>query len=218
MFFTGSRDRLAKSNRAKTWPGARSRLASVRALRHGSNIRSKIGDEVEVYWDVPFFGVSHSWAHVWVTNFQPSTNFVCDQVFTGEQGEGLVPQNLAGTDHPVDGFELVVIGSSSEALATAEKRVYDAVWRPGSTGEKQFYGMKWENYQKMYDQLWKRNWRLYLLNTYIESGKRLYDAVWRPGTSGEMQFYGLTYDDYQKEYDKLWQQNWRIEILKTYYI
>ena len=82
----------------------------------------------------------------------------------------------------------------------------------------QFYGLKYEDYQKEYDKLWKQNWRIYLLNTYIDGGKRLYDAVWRPGTSGEMQFYGLKYADYQKEYDRLWKESWRIEILKTYHI
>jgi len=96
------------------------------------------------------------------------------------------------------------------------KRLYDAVWRPGTSGEFQFYGLKFADYQKHYDDLWKKNYRIYLLNTYEEKGQLLYDAVWRPGTSGETQLYQLGYSDYQKQYDQLWKAGSRIELLNTY--
>jgi Polyglycine hydrolase-like, structural repeat len=96
------------------------------------------------------------------------------------------------------------------------KRLYDAVWRPGTSGEFQFYGLKFADYQKHYDDLGKKNYRIHLLNTYVEAGHRLYDAVWRPGTSGEFQFYGLKFADYQKHYDDLWKKNYRIHLLNTY--
>jgi hypothetical protein len=70
-------------------------------------------------------------------------------------------------------------------VANIKRRVYDAVWRPGSSAEVQYYGLKYADYQKHYDDLWKQNYRIYLLNTYEENGQRLYDAVWRPGTSAE---------------------------------
>jgi len=96
------------------------------------------------------------------------------------------------------------------------KRLYDAVWRPGTSGEFQFYGLRFADYQNHYDDLWKKNYRIHLLNTYVEAGHRLYDAVWRPGTSGEFQFYGLKFADYQKHYDDLWKKNYRIYLLNTY--
>jgi hypothetical protein len=99
---------------------------------------------------------------------------------------------------------------------SATKRVYDAVWRPGNSAEVQFYGMKLADYQKHYDELWKQNFRIYLLNTYEENAQRLYDAVWRPGNSAEVQFYGMKFADYQKHYDELWKQNFRIYLLNTY--
>jgi hypothetical protein len=76
--------------------------------------------------------------------------------------------------------------------------------------------MTYTDLQKHYDDLWKQNYRIYLLNTYQENGQRLYDAVWRPGNSGEVQLYGLNQDDYQKSYDDLWKQNYRIHLLNTY--
>src|SRR5262249_44737628 len=96
------------------------------------------------------------------------------------------------------------------------KRVYDAVWRPGNSAEIQAYGRTAAQYQKQYDDLWKQNYRIYLLNAYEENGQRLYDAVWRPGNSGEVQAYGRTYAQYQKQYDDLWKQNYRIYLLNTY--
>jgi hypothetical protein len=62
-------------------------------------------------------------------------------------------------------------GSGSSAIELAvEERQYDAVWRPGTSGEMQYYGLKFADYQKHYDDLWKKNYRIYLLNTYEENG------------------------------------------------
>jgi len=99
---------------------------------------------------------------------------------------------------------------------TVTKRLYDAVWRPGTNAEVQYYGQTFASYQKHYDDLWKKNYRIYLLNTYEEGGRRLYDAVWRPGTNAEVQLYGLKFADYQKNYDDLWKKNFRIYLLNTY--
>ncbi len=82
----------------------------------------------------------------------------------------------------------------------------------------QIYGASYADFQKEYDKLWKENWRLYLLNTYVDGGRPLYDAVWRPGSAAETQNYGVSYADFQKEYDKLWTENSRVEILNAYEI
>ena len=55
-------------------------------------------------------------------------------------------------------------------LANIKHRIYDAVWRPGNSAEVQYYGLKYADYQKHYDELWKQNYRIYLLNTYEEKG------------------------------------------------
>ena len=46
------------------------------------------------------------------------------------------------------------------------KRLYDAVWRPGTSGEVQFYDQGHSDHQKHYDDLWPKNYRIALLNTY----------------------------------------------------
>src|SRR5262249_6839221 len=65
--------------------------------------------------------------------------------------------------------------------------LYNAVWRPGTSGEIQVYGWKYTDYRKKYDELWSQGWRLYILQAYVLNGQVLYNAVWRPGTSGEIQ-------------------------------
>src|SRR5262249_55571912 len=106
--------------------------------------------------------------------------------------------------------------SSSPIVAAVEERHYDAVWRPGSSAEVQYYGLTRADLQKHYDDLWKKNYRIYLLNTYEENGQRLYDAVWRPGSSAEVQYYALTRADLQKHYDDLWKKNYRTYLLNTH--
>ena len=142
-------------------------------------------------------------------------------------GSGRTEQSLA---YFLPGnMELVVLANSPVApglffrdvvtnifLANIRFRAHDAVWRPGNTPEVQYYGLKFADYQKHYDDLWKQNFRIYLLNTYEENGQRLYDAVWRPGTTAEVQYYGQKFADYQKHYDDLWKQNFRIHLLNTY--
>jgi hypothetical protein len=106
--------------------------------------------------------------------------------------------------------------SNGSALTKTTIRLYDGIWRPSDSAEIQWYGQTYDEYQKKYADLWKQNWRIYLLNTYVANGKVLYDAVWRPGNTAEIQWYGQTYDEYQKKYTDLWKQNWRIYLLNTY--
>src|SRR5215471_12743245 len=77
------------------------------------------------------------------------------------------------------------------------KRVYDAVWRPGNSAEVQFYGMKYGDYQKHYDELWNQKYRIHLLNTYVQNKQVHYDAVWRAAEDSETQLYSLGLSDYQ---------------------
>jgi len=131
--------------------------------------------------------------------------------FTHTQFEQSVGSPIALKQHWANEGDWTLSGS-----VTVTKRLYDAVWRPGTSAEVQFYGQRFADYQKHYDDLWKKNFRIYLLNTYEENGHLLYDAVWRPGTNGETQFYQLGSSDYQKEYDQLWKAGSRIELLNTY--
>ncbi len=102
------------------------------------------------------------------------------------------------------------------ATLSPDIRRYDTVWRPGTTAETQLYGMSFDQYQKNYDDLWKKGERIYRLNTYIENGQRRYDAVWRPGATAETQLYGMSFDQYQQHYDDLWKKGERVYLLNTY--
>jgi hypothetical protein len=100
---------------------------------------------------------------------------------------------------------------------TVTKREYDAVWRPGTNGEVQFYGMSFADYQAKNTDLKSKGMHAYLLNTYIEQGARRYDGVWRPMTvAGEHDLYDADFATYQAKYDALWKQNYRIALLNTY--
>jgi hypothetical protein len=112
------------------------------------------------------------------------------------------------------GWRLYIL--QSYVLPTGEV-LYNAVWRPGDSGEIQVYGWTYADFRAKYDQLWTQGWRLYLLQSYVlPDGEVLYNAVWRPGNSAEIQVYGWRYADYRAEYDQLWTQGWRLYILQSY--
>ncbi len=95
--------------------------------------------------------------------------------------------------------------------------LYNAVWRPGDTGEKQVYEWTYTDFRNEYNTLWPLGWRLYILDSYVISdGTVRYNAVWRPATHAETQVYDWTYSDYKTEYDTLWTEGWRLYILNAY--
>jgi hypothetical protein len=102
---------------------------------------------------------------------------------------------------------------------TVTKRLYDAVWRPSSSGEVQWYGMSYSDFHAKNVDLRNKGMRVHLLNTYFEQGTRRYDAVWRPMTvTGEYELYNVDYATFQAEYNTLWKQNYRIALLNTYVV
>ncbi len=95
--------------------------------------------------------------------------------------------------------------------------LYNAAWRRGIGGEKQDYGVTYQQYRSDYDQLFPQGWRLYILQSYVLSdGQVRYNAVWRPGNLAEKQDYGVTYQQYRSDYDQLFPQGWRLMILQSY--
>jgi hypothetical protein len=94
---------------------------------------------------------------------------------------------------------------------------YNAVFRPGDSGEMQVYGYTYEDYRNLYNALFPKGWRLYILDSYVVSdGTVRYNAVWRPATHPETQVYGDTYEDYRTLYDTLYAEGWRLYILNAY--
>jgi Bacterial tandem repeat domain 1 len=95
--------------------------------------------------------------------------------------------------------------------------LYNAVFRPGDSGETQVYGWTLSDFQTEYNKLWTEGWRLYILDSYIISdGTVRYNAVWRPATHGEIQVYDWTYSSFRTEYNTLWNEGWRLYILNAY--
>jgi hypothetical protein len=95
--------------------------------------------------------------------------------------------------------------------------LYNAVFRPGDSGETQVYGWTLSDFQTEYNTLWTEGWRLYILDPYVISdGTVRYNAVWRPAIHGEIQVYDWTLPDFQNEYNTLWTEGWRLYILNAY--
>jgi hypothetical protein len=95
--------------------------------------------------------------------------------------------------------------------------LYNAVFRPGDSGETQVYGWTLSDFQTEYNTLWNEGWRLYILDAYVISdGTVRYNAVWRPSTHGETQVYEWTYSTFRTEYNTLWTEGWRLYILHAY--
>jgi hypothetical protein len=95
--------------------------------------------------------------------------------------------------------------------------LYNAVFRPGDSGETQVYGWTLSDFQTEYNTLWTEGWRLYILDSYVISdGTVRYNAVWRPAIHGEIQVYDWTLSDFQTEYNTLWTEGWRLYILNAY--
>lgn len=95
--------------------------------------------------------------------------------------------------------------------------LYNAVFRPGDSGETQVYGWTLADFQTQYNKLWTEGWRLYILDSYVISdGTVRYNAVWRPATHGEIQVYDWTYPEFRTEYNTLWSEGWRLYILHSY--
>jgi len=95
--------------------------------------------------------------------------------------------------------------------------LYNAVFRPGDSGETQVYGWTLADFQTEYNTLWTEGWRLYILDPYVISdGTVRYNAVWRPAIHGETQVYDWTLSDFQNEYNTLWMEGWRLYILNAY--
>jgi hypothetical protein len=44
--------------------------------------------------------------------------------------------------------------------------LYTAVWRPSTEGEIQVYEWRYEDYRRLYDELWCEGWRLKILTVY----------------------------------------------------
>jgi hypothetical protein len=114
-----------------------------------------------------------------------------------------------------DGWRLHIL---SNYVVNGQVR-YTAVWRKeGVVAETQAYSWEYDAYRAKYDELWKKGWRLHILNNYVVDGKVLYTAVWRQqqGAVGELQVYGATYADFRAKYDNYWKDGWRLHILNNY--
>jgi hypothetical protein len=95
--------------------------------------------------------------------------------------------------------------------------LYNAVWRPGDTGEMQVYGWTYTDYRNQYNTIYPEGWRLYILDSYVVSdGTVRYNAVWRPATHGEGQVYDWTYSSFRSEYNTLFPEGSRLYIFNTY--
>jgi hypothetical protein len=97
------------------------------------------------------------------------------------------------------------------------KVLYNAVWRVCISDEEQLYGVSYTDYRKMYDELYPKGWRLYILQSYVMlDGKTLYNAVWRKGDLGETQTYASSFDQYHSQYDNIWKEKSRLQSLQSY--
>lgn len=151
----------------------------------------------------------------------PSGDVLYNAVFRpGNLGE----QQLYGVDYTTfrntyntlypEGWRLSIL--QSYILPNGDV-LYNAVFRPGDSGETQVYGWKFTDFQTEYNKLWNEGWRLYILDSYVISdGTVRYNAVWRPATHGEIQVYDWTYSSFRTEYNTLWKSGWRLYILNAY--
>jgi hypothetical protein len=122
-------------------------------------------------------------------------------------------KSLYDTLYP-EGWRLFILQSY---VVPGGEVLYNAIFRPGDSGETQVYGWTYADFKAHYDQLFPQGWRLYILDSYVLSdGTVRYNAVWRPLTHAETQVYGWTYADYRAKYDELWTQGWRLYILNAY--
>jgi Bacterial tandem repeat domain 1 len=113
-----------------------------------------------------------------------------------------------------EGWRLVIL--QSYVLPNGDV-LYNAVFRPGDSGETQVYGWTYDDYATLYNKLGHEGWRLYILDSYVlTDGTVRYNAVWRPGNHAETDIYGYTYADYRTLYDTLWNEGWRLYILNAY--
>jgi hypothetical protein len=116
--------------------------------------------------------------------------------------------------HYPDGWRLYIL--QSYVLPNGDV-LYNAVFRPGDSGELQVYGYTYTDYRNEYNKLFPEGWRLYILNSYVISdGTVRYNAVWRPATHGEVQVYDWTESSFVTEYNTLWTEGWRLYILNAY--
>ncbi|MEM9091841.1 MAG: hypothetical protein AAGC93_24275, partial [Cyanobacteria bacterium P01_F01_bin.53] len=84
--------------------------------------------------------------------------------------------------------------------------------------ENQIFQQKLRTVQSKNDELWKKGWRLRILNTYVIHGQIRYTAVWVESTRDEIQVYGWKEKDFLSRNDELWEKGWRISILQIYVV
>jgi len=90
----------------------------------------------------------------------------------------------------------------------------NAVWRPsGNTAEIQQYGATYAQFRAEYDELWPLGWRIYILDSYVQSGVEYFNAVWRPGDVAETQLYEATPTEFNTQRSTLYGEGWRLRML-----
>ena len=111
----------------------------------------------------------------------------------------------------LEGYRLEIL----EVFVRDGEPLYMATWRKhrGNLGEVQHYGLDRNELLAKYDELWRVNWRLEMIETYSLDGTTYYAAIWRPGRAGEYQIFDAPYRDYQNFYDNLWPDGWRLHAI-----
>lgn len=68
------------------------------------------------------------------------------------------------------------------------QKLYTGVWRAGTSGTYLWSGVNWADFNKKWNELGGKNFRLVDIETYTAGGQRLFSGVWESGSDG----YALT--------------------------
>ncbi len=92
---------------------------------------------------------------------------------------------------------------------------HDGIWKPMKEGQFVTWGKSMADFQKLYDEWWKKGYRLIHQQAYMKNGLLVYDGIWNPNTGGQFVTWEKSLADFATLYDQQWKKGFKLISMQT---